>query len=99
MCEMGVILYGVRFIVRDLCCGGIEMRVRGEGERGSEWVALKGVVDREMGWRWLLELKWRENGESCNDHLLLLRMAFSCIILFVLIVLSVVERREEERKI
>ena len=61
--------------------------------------ALKGVLDREMGWRWLLELKWRENGESCNDHLLLLRMAFSCIILFVLIVLSVVERREEERKI
>ena len=60
---------------------------------------LKGVLDREMGWRWLLELKWRENGESCNDHLLLLRMAFSCIILFVLIVLSVVERREEERKI
>ena len=60
---------------------------------------LIGELDREMGWRWLLELKWRENGESCNDHLLLLRMAFSCIILFVLIVLSVVERREEERKI
>ena len=28
--------------------------------------ALKGVLDREMGWRWLLELKWRENGESCG---------------------------------
>ena len=38
-------------------------------------------------------------GESCNDHLLLMRVVFSCIILFVLIVLSVVERREEERKI
>ena len=38
MCEMGVILYGVRFIVRDLCCGGIEMRVRGEGERGVNGV-------------------------------------------------------------
>ena len=30
-------------------------------------------------------------GESCNDHLLLLRVAFSFIVLFVLIVLSVVE--------
>ena len=29
-----MIPYGVRFIVRDLCCGGIGMRVRGEGERG-----------------------------------------------------------------
>ena len=51
-----------------------------------------------MGWRWLLESKWRENGESCNDHLLLLRVAFSFIVLFVLIVLSVVERGGEERK-
>ena len=51
-----------------------------------------------MGWRWLLESKWRENGESCNDHLLVLRVAFSFIVLFVLIVLSVVERGGEERK-
>ena len=38
MCEMGVILYGVRFVVRDLCCGGIGMRVRGEDERGVNGV-------------------------------------------------------------
>ena len=37
-------------------------------------------------------------GESCNDHLLLLRVAFSFIVLLVLIVLSVVERGGEERK-
>ena len=34
MCEMGVILYGARFVVWDWCCGVMMMRVRGEGERG-----------------------------------------------------------------
>ena len=38
MCEMVVIMYGVRFIVRGLCCGVIEMCVRGEGERGVNGV-------------------------------------------------------------
>ena len=65
---------------------------------GSEWGALKGVVDRKMGWRLLLELIWRENGESCNDHLLLLRVVFSLIMLIVLIVLSIMERGRDERK-
>ena len=37
-------------------------------------------------------------GESCNDHLLLLRVVFSFIILLVLIVLSVVERGGEDNK-
>ena len=83
----------------DLCCEVVEMCVRGGGERRCvERGALKGVLDREMGWRWLLELKWRENGESCSDHLLLLRVVFSFIMLLVLIVLSVVERGGEERK-
>ena len=38
MCEMGVILYGVRFIVWDLCYGVVEMCVRGGGERGVNGV-------------------------------------------------------------
>ena len=34
MGEMVVIMYEVRFVVWDWCCGVMMMRVRGEGERG-----------------------------------------------------------------
>lgn len=106
-CERGAYrVMGVRWVWFRMECGllwgfvlwGYWDACEKRGWKGSEWVALKGVLDRKMGWRWLLELKWRENGESCNDHLLLLRVVFSFITLLVLIVLSVVERGREERK-
>ena len=97
---------GVRVMWFRMECGllwgfvlwGYDDACEGRGWKRSEWVALKGVLDRKMEWRWLLESKWRENGESCNDHLLLLRVVFSFIMLLVLIVMSVVERGGEERK-
>ena len=43
---------------------GYDDACEGRWLKGSEWGALKGMLDRKMGWRWLLESKWRENGEN-----------------------------------
>ena len=59
MCEMVVIMYGARFVVWDWCCGGIEMRVRREGERGVNGVRWKGCW---IG-KWDGSGCWSRNGE------------------------------------
>lgn len=59
MCEMGVILYGARFVVWDWCCGVMMMRVRGEGERGVNGLRWKGCL---IG-KWNGGGCWSRNGE------------------------------------